>query len=329
MKVLVTGATGLIGHRVAQLLVTAGHHVRALVRDPARARELFAKHGLADAEVVAGDITNRASVEAAVADRQWVFHAAGMPEQWHKDEAIFDRVNRGGTVNVLEAAHAAGVERAIYTSTMDVFAAPPGGTLSEATIDREDKPTAYERSKQAADRQAQRIHEAGLDLVHLCPAAVYGPSPVNVGLNSFFIKLMNKQSPLLPPGGMSLLYIDGCARAHLAAAEVGRSGERYLLADGHASNEELAREILAQSDLRKVPPTAPGWLLKGVAKGGQRLAKLVDVQPLIAEGQLAFLQWNVKVDASKARRELGFKPTPLADGVALTIAHLRKEKLVP
>ena len=114
------------------------------------------------------------------------------------------------------AALEAGVQRAVYTSTMDVFAAPPGGTLVETNLDMQDKPTAYERSKQAADREAERIRQKGLEVVHVCPSAGYGPSPVHVGLNSFFIKLLNKQSPMLPPGGASVVYIDGCARAHLA-----------------------------------------------------------------------------------------------------------------
>ena len=204
-----------------------------------------------------------------------------------------------------------------------------GGTLVETNLDHGDKPTAYERSKQAADREAERVRQKGLEVVHVCPSAGYGPSPVHVGLNSFFIKLLNKQSPVLPPGGASVVYIDGCARAHLAAAAGGVSGERYLIADTHVTNQELAREILAQSDLRRVPPTAPTWLMRGLAKGGERVAKLLDVPPLIAEGQLTFMQWNVRVDSSKAQDELGFRPTPLADGIALTIAFLRKEGLVP
>ncbi len=69
--------------------------------------------------------------------------------------------------------------------------------------------------------------------------------------------------------------------------------------------------------------------MRGLAKGGERVAKLLDVPPLIAEGQLTFMQWNVRVDSGKAQRELGFRPTPLADGIALTIAFLRKERLVP
>ncbi len=325
MKALVTGATGLIGNRIAHLLLRAGHEVTALVREPARAAKVL-EEGI---RVVRGDVTQRASLQAAVEGIDWLFHAAGMPEQYQADPSVFDRVNRGGTANVLQVALEGGVRRVIYTSTMDVFAAKPGGTLVETRLDEGDKPTAYERSKVAADREAVAAVARGLDVVHLCPSAVYGPGPVHVGLNSFFIKLLNRQSPMLPPGGMSIVYIDGCAKAHLAAAEVGVSGERYLVSDTHVSTAELAQEIIAQSDLSRVPPVAPGWLVRAVAVGSEAAAKAFGVSPLIAKGQLELMQWNVKVDTAKAERALGFRPTALADGVALTIAALRRERLVP
>lgn len=325
MKVLVTGATGLIGNRLVHKLCKRGDDVTALVRDAARARKILPEQ----AHLAVGDITRPATLPRAVEGAQWVFHAAGMPEQWQKDPGIFDEVNCRGTVNVLEAAMKAGVERAVYTSTMDVFAAEPGGTLVETNLDPDDKPTAYERSKQAADRAVRRLVERGLDVVMLCPAAVYGPSPVHVGLNSFFIKLLNKQSPVLPPGGMSVVYVDGCVDAHIAAAEKGRSGEHYLLSDEYASNHDLAAEVKAQSELKRVPKTVPLWLLRGVASGSELAARAFGLSPLVAHSQLTFLQWRARVDASKAMRELDFEPTSLSDGVARTIAFLRDEGLVP
>src|SRR4051812_36718980 len=153
--VLVTGATGLIGNAIAKKLVVAGTRVRALVRDVDRARPLLP----AEVDLRKGDVTDVSSLREAVRDARHVFHAAGMPEQWQRDAAVFDRVNREGTVNVLEAALAAGVERVVYTSTMDVFAAERGGTLVETNLDPDPKPTAYERSKQAADRDAERIRK--------------------------------------------------------------------------------------------------------------------------------------------------------------------------
>ena len=205
MKILVTGATGLVGSAIAKRLAAKGETVLALVRDPdAAARAL---PGVALAR---GDITDPASHAPAMRGVELVFHAAGMPEQWQRDEGIFDRVNRRGTANVLEAALAAGVKRVVYTSTMDVFAAPRGGTLVETNLDPAPKHTAYERSKQGADREAERIRREGLDVVHVNPSAVYGPSPVpHVALDGFFLRLLNGEIPLLPPGGMSVVYVDG------------------------------------------------------------------------------------------------------------------------
>jgi nucleoside-diphosphate-sugar epimerase len=252
-----------------------------------------------------------------------------MPEQWQRDERVFERVNRDGTTNVLEAARAASVERVVYTSTMDVFAAPRGGTLVETNLDAEPKPTAYERSKQAADREAERICAEGLDLVHVNPGAVYGPSPVHVALNDFFLKVLNRGAPLLPPGGVSVAYVDAVADAHVAAAERGRSGERYLLADEHVSMVRLAETILECAGTgRRRPPLAPVWLMHALARTSAPLARAFGFTPLVAPGQLSFLLWNARVDASKARRELGYVAVPLREGVERTIAFFRAEKLV-
>lgn len=323
MKTLITGSTGLVGHAIATRLRAQGHDVVALVRSRAKAEPL-----LPGITLVEGDITDRASVARAMAGVERVFHAAGMPEQWQRDPSIFHRVNCDGTVNVLEEAFAAGVKRVVYTSTMDIFAAPRGGTLVETNLDQAPKPTAYERSKVAADREVTRIAAKGLDVVHVCPAGVYGPGPSHVGLNSFFIKLLKKQSPLLPPGGLPVVFIDGCADTHLAAAERGRAGERYLVSDCRVTNRELATAIAAASGLARVPAVAPVWLMSALATSMEALGRWFGLAPLIARGQFDFMQWFVDVDTTKARRELGFTPTPLADGVAKTVAFLREQRLV-
>ncbi|HLL01684.1 MAG TPA: SDR family NAD(P)-dependent oxidoreductase [Myxococcaceae bacterium] len=326
MNVLVTGATGLIGNAIARRLVARGDTVRALVRDPEKAARLLPS----EVQLVRGDVTAPDSLPAAVKGVDHVFHAAGMPEQWQRDEGIFDRVNRQGTVHVLQAALDAQVRRVIYTSTMDVFAAPRGGTLVETNIDTAPKPTAYERSKQAAEREAETFRQRGLDIVYVNPAAVYGPSPVHVGLNSFFIKLLNRQLPVLPPGGVSVAYVEGVTDVHLAAAEKGPSGERYLVADAHVNHVQLALATLkAAGRSPRVPPMAPAPVLQVLAGALAPLARVFGFTPLIAQGQLSFLLWDAHVDASKARRELGFQPTPLEEGVARTIAFLREQKLVP
>jgi dihydroflavonol-4-reductase len=325
MEAFVTGATGQVGNGIAKRLIAGGHRVRALVRDEARARSCLPDGAI----LVRGDVTEPSGLAEAMDGVDVLFHAAGLPEQWQADERIFDRVNRQGTVNVLEAAERAGVRRVVYTSTMDVFAAPRGGTLVETNLDEAPKPTAYERSKQAADREVVRFFERGLEVVHVNPAAVYGPSPSHVGLNVFFTKLIERASPLLPPGGMSVVYVDGCTDAHLAAAEKGRPGQRYLVADTHVSNAALARAIADAAGLKKVPPVGPAWLLGAVAHASAPPARLFGFTPLIAPGQLSFLLWDVRCDTTKAEAELGFVPTPLEDGVARTVAWLREAGRLP
>jgi len=325
MQALVTGATGLIGHAITKELLASGHAVRALVRDVERARRIVPS----GAELVQGDILDTTSIAAACRGMQWVFHAAGMPEQWQADEGIFDRVNRQGSVNVMEAALAAKVERVVYTSTMDVFEAEVGGTLVETRIDPNPKGTAYERSKQRAEQEIEVLRGRGLDVVYVNPGAVYGPGPVHIGVNSLFIEFLNGRMPAVPPGGMALVYADGVAKAHLAAALSGKNGERYLVGDFHAENRELVALIAREAGASKVPPVAPAWLLTIVAAVSAPLARAFGFRPLIAPGQLAFLLWNPRIDNGKARRELGFMPKPLEEGVRETIAFLRKEGLVP
>jgi nucleoside-diphosphate-sugar epimerase len=152
---------------------------------------------------------------------------------------------------------------------------------------------------------------------------------VHIGANSMFIQFLNGEMPAVPPGGMSLVYVDGVAKAHVAAATRGKDGERYLLGDAHADNHALVTLIAREAGVAKVPAAAPAWLLKLVANVTAPLARLFGFRPLIAPGQLSFLLWNPRIDSGKAQRELGFVPTPLETGVRRTVAFLREQRLVP
>ena len=320
MRALVTGATGLVGNALTRRLHERGHSVRALVRDAEKAAPTLP----AGVTLHRGDVTVPASLREPMRDIEIAFHAAGMPEQWQRDDMIFDRVNRQGTANVMAAALDAGVSRVVYTSTMDVFAAAPGGTLVETNIDPHPKHTAYERSKQAAEREADAARSRGLQVVFLNPSAVYGPSPVLGTFNALLRKLLDGAVPMLPPGGMPVVYVDGVVDAHLAAAQRGGDGERYLLSDGFLSMQDIARETARITRLGKVPGNAPLWLLRLIAAVSVPLARQFNFTPLVSPGELTFLQWQPRVDASKAQRDLGFVPTPISEGFAKTIEFLRR-----
>lgn len=319
MKVLVTGATGKVGNAVARQLAERGDEVLALVRDEARARELLP----AGVQAVQGDVENPASLEGAMEGVELAFNAMGIPEQWKGDEEVFDRVNAEGTASVVRAAREAGVRRLVHTSTIDVFHAERGGSFDETMLADYPKGTAYERSKQRAERLA--FAERGdMELVVVNPSAVYGPGPS--GSASFetgmFEPLVKKRLPALPPGGVGLVFSDGVGRGHLLAAEKGKDGERYILSDTHADMRELAETVVRVAGRGRVPFQLPPRAARAMAAAGEGLSRLIGKPPLVSRGQVYFFSWNARPDSSKAQRELGWAPTPLDEGIRATLAGL-------
>lgn len=170
MKILVTGATGKVGSRLARRLADRGHHVRALVRDPSRADALRAR----DVDIVRGDLLDVASLEAAVCGVDAVVHCAAFfrgatPEQAHA-------VNDVGTQHLAYTARAASVKRFVFTSTGLVYGRTGGRSVCE------DDPCTpapgYPASKLAAERTLFAVD--GIDVCVLRLPFVYGDGDPHV-----------------------------------------------------------------------------------------------------------------------------------------------------
>jgi dihydroflavonol-4-reductase len=301
---------------VAAALRARGDDVRALVRDPERARGVLPD----GVEPVRGDVTDPDSLRAAVEGCELVFNAMGMPEQWVPDEAVFEQVNARGTENVVRAAAAAGVRRVVHTSTIDVFHAERGERFDETDLARYPKGTAYERSKQHAEELALAAR-GDSELVIVNPAAIYGPRPGGgASIEAMLLEpVVRKRLPALVDGGFGVVYSEGLARGQLLAAERGRDGERYILSDRHATLLELARTAKRIAGRGFVPPVLPLPLIRASALLGELVARRTGLKPLTSKGQLHFILWNAKPDSSKAQDELGWDPTPLDVGVAAAL----------
>jgi dihydroflavonol-4-reductase len=319
MRVMVTGATGKVGHAIASALLDRGDAVRTLVRDPKRAASILP----AGIEPVRGDATDPDSLPAAVEGCELVFNAMGLPEQWVRDEAIFDRVNAIGSGELASAASRAGVRRFIHTSTHDVFAAETGQRFDETDLATEPKGTAYERSKQRAE-ELVLAERNGMEVVILNPCAVYGPGPsASVSFDKdFFAPVVRKRLPALPPGGSALVFTDGVAAGHLLAAEKGTDGERYILGDTYAPLRELAETVVRVAGRGRVPPTMPVPLARAFAGAGEAVSRVIRRPPMLSRGQLYYFRWQARPDSSKAQSELGWRPTPLEEGIRKTLSAM-------
>ena len=319
--VLITGATGQVGNAIARRLAADGVEPRALVRSPERAQALPA-----GVQPVFGDVTDTASLQAALDGCTTVYHAAGIPEQWRKDTDEFARVNVEGTRNVVEAALAAGVERFVYTSTDDVLVQGPGVAFDESVINPNPGETPYQRSKQEADRIVTAALDRGLPAVFLHPAGLYGPAPFLVkGLNDLLMELAKRKTPMLLPGGMGVAYSDDVADGHVRAAAQAPVGARYILAESFQSLTDIARAVAAAEPRAKVPRIMPLPVARAVSTVGERVAQMTGRPPLISRSVLRFLERGSRPSGERARQELGWTPTPFATGVERTLASFREK----
>jgi nucleoside-diphosphate-sugar epimerase len=312
VKVLVTGATGKVGNAVAHALHARGDEVVALARDPGKAAGVLPR----GVTIAQGDVTDPPTVDAAADGCELVFNAMGIPEQWVRDEDVFERVNARGAETVVKAAREAGARRVVQTSTIDVFAAERGGRLVESRVDTQPKNTAYERSKQHAEQLALAARGPDMELVFVNPSAVYGPGPGSVSLDEQIFKPVSKgRLPALTPGGMGVVHARGAAAGHLLAADRGRDGERYILSDRHVTLKSLAETVVRVAGRGRVPPVLPVPIARALAAAGDQLAARFGIAPLVSRGQLEFLLWNAAPDSTKAQEELGWEPTSLEDGI--------------
>ncbi len=228
MKVLVTGGTGFIGSSIVRALLRAGHDVRALVREGSDTRNLA---GL-NIERVTGDITDPNSLSAAMSGCTHVFHAAALYSFWVTLPGLIERVNVGGTRNVLQAALDAGMERVVYTSSVAALAVPSRDRpVDEATpVDPSAIIGAYKRSKYAAEQVALEYAAKGLPVVIVNPSFPVGPRDIKpTPTGQTILDFINHRLPAYVDTGMNVVDVEDVAQGHLLAAEKGRIGERYIL----------------------------------------------------------------------------------------------------
>lgn len=307
LRALVTGATGCVGANIVEALLGRGYEVRALRRATSK---LDALAGLSP-EYVTGDVTNAASLPAAVADCDLVFHAAAVSQYWRSGPDAIYRANVAGTRNVLDAALAQGVGRVVFTSSVAVLGVPTarGQLLDEsATFNLRPEQFHYAHSKVLAEAQVQRAVAQGLDVVIVNPASVIGQRDVNFVGGEILRAVKRGLFFAAPPGGMGIVSAKDVGEGHVLAAERGRAGERYILNGENCSHRTLTTMIADVVGSRPPLLTIPRALMGPVAA-------LVDVwntlrrsPPLVDGHQMRLSARDMYFDGGKAQQALGFAP---------------------
>jgi len=307
VNALVTGATGYVGGAILDHLVTSGHDVTATVRSEEAGRAIQARGG----RPVTADLRDGPALIRAMDGNDVVFHAAGVNGFCFPDSSEMVATNVGGSVAVIRSALRAGVGKVIYTSSAVTIGEQAGAVGTESTIHRGWYLSEYERSKVEAERAvAIEAEDLGVNVVSVNPSSVQGPGRVT-GTARLLLAFLKGRLRWLPATRATIIDVDDCARGHVAAAERGAKGARYLLAGATLSTAEMATRLGDAADIdvrvRTLPPVAAraAGVLVG---GGFRLARK---QAPICPEMIRTMLHGHAFDGSRAERELGVEYTPV------------------
>jgi nucleoside-diphosphate-sugar epimerase len=327
--VFLTGATGFIGSRLAARLAARGDRLRCLVRG----RSETAALERLGSELVEGELTDPATLTRALEGVDLAYHLAAIYDVGVVDAASLERVNVGGTAAFLEAVERAGTPRAVYVSTTAALAPAPAGEGDETSEVEPGAsfPSVYHRTKTEAHRRARAAQAAGLPLVMVCPAFVYGPGDRGPG-GRFTADLLAGRVPglLSRAGWFSYVHVDDVVEGLLLAGDQGRPGEVYVLSGEHCSVDDFAARVCALAGKR--PP-----LLRFPIPLARLSGSALDLVSRLTGFRFPISRENVDVTAglrwlhshAKATRELGWHPRSLDEGLPETVAWFRGGAVAP
>ncbi|MEW5957745.1 MAG: NAD-dependent epimerase/dehydratase family protein [Chloroflexota bacterium] len=323
-KVLITGATGFIGGRLAErLALEEGVQVRGLARTPAKGQRL-ADLGV---EIAPGDVTDPASLAAAMDGCHTAFHAAAWVSEGGSKDQVW-AVNVSGTQNVVDAALDAGLKRLVYVSSAAVY-----GSLQQFDID-ERTPTRrrgnlYADSKVAAEELVFKAYrEHGLAVVSARASQVYGPRSPQFTIRP--VEIIKAGKMILIDGGRHLckpVYIDNLVDGLILCATVEAAiGEAINLTDGEPipwRDFFGAYGRMLGIDSFPSAPFALAWL---AALYNEVSAALRGKKARFNRGAVLALRSRNSFSNQKARTLLGWTPkVDFNEGMQRTETWLRAE----
>jgi dihydroflavonol-4-reductase len=325
VRVVVTGGAGFIGRAVVERLSGTGNEVVALVRDPHRA-SFLAGDGVI---LVANDLSGTQSVAVHLRGADALIHAAGSyrvgisdSERGHMLDA-----NLGTTERVLDAALEAAVPRSVYVSTVGIFGDTLGRVVDE-TFRRDPSKnflSYYDESKYRAHEAAEARISAGAPIVIVQPSQVYGPHDHSIASEQLALAHAGRlRYYALGDSGVGWVHVHDLADGIVAALDRGRAGEAYVLS-GERMRLREAISVAARVGGRRPPRLrVPTTLLKALAPLNDRLGGLSGLPANLREVIRAGDRVTYWASEAKARRELGFDPRPLEEGIAATWGDRRQ-----
>ena len=234
-RVFVTGGTGFVGRRLADMLVEQGHAVTAIARDTSHTEHLESL----DIKVVRGELYDVDFLADAMEGCEQLQHVASLVDNdWARPEDYY-RSNVTATRAVFQAGQRVGISRAVFTSSITSFGIHPKGTvIAEDAQPRYGFVHPYGHSKYLGELEALSFAETGMYVTAINPPLIYGAGDRNLNPPVKRFILEGKLDPIDPELKAPIVHVDDVARGQLLAMERGKPGGRYLICAGTLASEE-------------------------------------------------------------------------------------------
>jgi nucleoside-diphosphate-sugar epimerase len=327
MKILITGATGYIGYKLAMEAARRNYTVHILVRD--LQSSLLPVH--LNIIKFKGDITDKASVMAAMMNCDKVIHAAAIAKLSAKDNTIFYSVNVEGTRNMLDAALASNVKKFVFTSSGAVIGPSGKYPMSENDPRITAFENDYEISKHWAEELVKAYSRRGLFAVIVVAPRVYGPGHECNGntMNVLLKSILSMRLAFVPSYDTIIAnyaFVDDVVNGHFLAMDKGLGGEKYILGGENLSYRSLFQTIKQHTGKKIRLIRIPKLLLKIWSFFYMSVCASFGKETHISPNVVDRLAQNRALSCDKAIRQLGYSITPFSIGIQKTILHLKNKK---
>jgi dihydroflavonol-4-reductase len=307
---LVTGPTGFVGAALIAELLARGYRVRAYARPAWEGRPLPYPAG--GVETLFGDIRDPVALERAVKGCDLVFHTAAFVSFRREDAADQTAVNVGGTQAVAGACLRAGVGRLIHTSSVAAIGYRDDSALVDESVPFNwPQSLAYRWTKHLGEMEVLSAARRGLDVVVLNPSVIVGPGDRYLHGGQYVRDSSRGKLFAYPFGGVNMVGISDVVEGHLAAAERGRCGERYILGGVNLTHREAFALLASVTGGRRPVLPVPRPLVFAVAAAAELAAAVTRTTPLITRDLVAGVGRYQWFSIAKARAALGYNPRPL------------------
>jgi dihydroflavonol-4-reductase len=327
MRALVTGATGFVGAAVVRALLREGWQVRALVRSGSNRSNL--QH-LA-LEIAVGDLSDRPSLDRALAGCGALFHVAADYRLGAPDPRQLYSTNVEGTRNILLAARQAGVESTVYTSSVATVGIPSDGSPGDeqTAVSLEAMIGHYKRSKFLAEQVALEAAQAGQRVVIVNPSTPVGPGDVKpTPTGQLVLDAAAGRMPAYVDTGLNIVHVDDVAAGHLLAHHRGRSGERYILGGEDMTLKQILA-CIAKLVGRKPPRVRlPYAAVLPIAYLAEAWTRVSGRRGRITLEGVRLARKRMFFSSAKAARELGYRWRPPAEAFEDAVRWFRERGLL-